>query len=44
MAETIEAPAKAAPPRSRAADLRTLAEVERWMAVIREIKLEQPKN
>jgi hypothetical protein len=44
MAETLEAPVKGSTTRSSAADLRTLAEVEKWMAVIREIKQAPAKN
>jgi len=38
MSETLAAPTKSAAARSSAADTRVLAQVEKWMAVIREIK------
>ena len=46
MSESIANTAKSAPVsssmRNRASDLRMLAEVEKWMATIREINREQP--
>ena len=44
MSENLAAPTKSAATRSSAADTRVLAQVEKWMAVIREIKQEQAKN
>ena len=38
MPETPATPTKPAAPRGSAADMRVLAEIEKWMAVIREIK------
>jgi len=43
MPETVAAPTKLAT-RSSAADSRIIAQIEKWMAVIREIKQEQAKN
>ena len=44
MSETLAAPTKPATPRGSAADTRVLAQVEKWMAVIREIKQEPARN
>lgn len=44
MSDTLAMSTKAAAPRSSAADTRVLAQVEKWMAVIREIKQEPAKN
>jgi len=46
MSETIDTQTKSATARGSAADMRVLAQVEKWMAVIREIKeiKEQTKN
>ncbi len=45
MSDALIMPTKsAAMPRSSAADTRVLAQVERWMAVIREIKQKSAKN
>ncbi len=44
MTDTFTMPTKSAAPRSGAADTRALAQVEKWMAVIREIKQEPTKN
>jgi hypothetical protein len=40
MSETTDKPTKSAAPRGDAADTRVLAQVEKWMAVIRDIKRE----
>jgi hypothetical protein len=37
MSETLATPTKPAPPRNGPSDLRMLARVEKWMAMIREI-------
>jgi preprotein translocase subunit SecA len=42
MSESLALPTKSAATRSNAADTRVIAQVEKWMAVIREIKQEQP--
>jgi hypothetical protein len=44
MSEMIDTQTKAAAVRGSAADIRILAQVEKWMAVIREIKQEPAKN
>lgn len=44
MAETIGAPVKSAASCGGATDMRALEQVEKWMAVIREIKQEPAKN
>lgn len=44
MSDNLAAPIKSAAPRSSIADTRTLAQVEKWMALIREIKQERVKN
>jgi len=44
MPESLAVPTKSAATRSGAADTRVLAQVEKWMAVIREIKQEHAKN
>jgi hypothetical protein len=46
MSETFVVPTKTSTPRpcSKTADMRMLAQVERWMAVIREMKQEPTKN
>jgi len=45
MSDNLAAPIKSTAPRgAAAADTRVLAQVEKWMAVIREIKQEQVKN
>jgi hypothetical protein len=41
MSESLITPAKSIAMRSGASDLRTLAQVEKWMAMIREICREQ---
>ena len=43
MPETLAAPTKPAT-RHSATDSRVIAQIEKWMAVIREIKQEQAKN
>jgi len=43
MPETLAAPTKPAT-RNSAADSRIIAQIEKWLAVIREIKQEQAKN
>jgi len=44
MSENLAAPMKSAATRSSADDTRVLAQVEKWMALIRELKQEQAKN
>ncbi len=45
MSDTLTVPTKsAAAPRNSATDTRVLAQVEKWMAVIREIKQEPARN
>jgi len=44
MSEAIETQSKAAPPRDSAADARAFAAVEKWMAVIRELRHQPAKN
>ncbi len=44
MSDNLAAPMKSAPTRSSADDTRVLAQVEKWMALIRELKQEQAKN
>jgi hypothetical protein len=44
MSESLALPTKSAATRSNAADTRVIAQVEKWMAVIREIKQEPAKN
>jgi len=44
MSDNLAAPMKAASTRGNATDTRVLAQVEKWMAVIREIKQEPTKN
>jgi hypothetical protein len=44
MSETLAAPTKLTAPRGNAADMRVLAQVEKWMAVIREIKQEPARS
>ncbi len=44
MSETLATPTKSAAPRGSAAETRVLAQVEKWMAVIREIKQEHAKH
>ncbi|MFY9692341.1 MAG: hypothetical protein WA776_04710 [Xanthobacteraceae bacterium] len=44
MSDNLAVPMKSAAPRSLAADTRILAQVEKWMALIREIKQERVKN
>ncbi len=44
MPATLATPTKPAAPRGNAADTRVLAEIEKWMAVIREIKREHATN
>jgi hypothetical protein len=44
MSETVATPTKSIAPRSSAADTRALAQVEKWMAMIREIKQEPARN
>lgn len=44
MPEAIETQPKAATPRGNAADARAFAAVEKWMAVIRELRHEKAKN
>lgn len=44
MPETLAAPTKPSAPRGNAADMRVLAQVEKWMAVIREIKQQPARN
>lgn len=44
MSETVAAPTKFASTRGATVDTRVLAQVEKWMAVIREIKQEPVKN
>jgi len=41
MSESAPAPSKPASPRGAASDERALAQVEKWMATIREISREQ---
>ncbi len=44
MSDTLAVPTKSAAVRGKAADTRVLAQIEKWMAVIREIKQEPAKN
>lgn len=44
MSETLAMQTKPTSARGTAADTRVLAQVEKWMAVIREIKQEHAKN
>ncbi len=44
MSDNLAAPMKSAATRSCADDTRVLAQVEKWMALIRELKQEQAKN
>jgi hypothetical protein len=44
MSETVTTQPKSKTPRDGSADGRVLAEVEKWMAMIREISREQAKN
>jgi hypothetical protein len=44
MSGTIDTQTKAAAVRGSTADIRILAQVEKWMAVIREIKQESARN
>lgn len=44
MSDNLAAPMKFVAPRSSTADTRILAQVEKWMALIREIKQEHAKN
>lgn len=44
MAETVTAPPKAPSTRSGATDKDALAQVEKWMAIIREVSRAQPKS
>lgn len=44
MSDNLAAPVKSAAPRSSTIDTRILAQVEKWMALIREIKQEPAKN
>jgi hypothetical protein len=44
MSDNLAAPMKSATSRSNTTDTRVLAQVEKWMAVIREIKQEPVKN
>jgi len=44
MSETLAMPTRPAATRGSAADTRVLAQVEKWMAVIREIKQEPARN
>ncbi len=44
MSDNLAMPMKSAAPRSSTGDTRILAQVEKWMALIREIKQERAKN
>jgi hypothetical protein len=49
MAETVSAPPRAAPPRAQptrsgSADKDVFAQIEKWMAIIREFSRQQPKS
>lgn len=44
MSENLATPAKSAATRNTADDTRVLLQVEKWMAVIREIRQERAKN
>ena len=44
MSETLDKPTKSVSTRGGAVDTRVLAQVEKWMAVIREIKREPATN
>lgn len=44
MAETAATPTKPTTTRGSAADTRIIAQIEKWMAVIREIKQERATN
>ncbi len=44
MSDNLAAPMKSAAPRSSTGDTRILAQVEKWMALIREIKQEHAKD
>ncbi len=44
MSDTLAVPTRPAAARGNAADTRVLAQIEKWMAVIREIKQEPAKN
>jgi hypothetical protein len=44
MSESLAPLAKQAPSRTGAADLQMLAQVEKWMAMIRELNREQPQD
>jgi hypothetical protein len=44
MSDNLAVPMKSAPTRGNATDTRVLAQVEKWMALIREIKREPAKN
>lgn len=44
MSDNLAAPIKSAATPGRASDSRVIAQVEKWMAVIREIKQEQTKT
>jgi len=44
MAETAATPTKSTAPRGSAADTRAIAQIEKWMAVIRELKQERATN
>ncbi len=44
MSDNLAAPMKSAATRGSAVDTRILAQVEKWMALIREIKQEHAKN
>ncbi len=44
MSDNLAVPMKSAPTGSSVTDTRILAQVEKWMALIREIKQERAKN
>ncbi len=44
MSDNLAVPMKSAAPRSGSADTRILVQVEKWMALIREIKQERAKD
>jgi hypothetical protein len=44
MSDNLAVPMKSAPTAGKVTDARILAQVEKWMALIREIKQERAKN
>jgi hypothetical protein len=44
MAETVSVPPRVQPTRSGSADEDVFAQIEKWMAIIREFSRQQPKS